>query len=321
MPTAMARISIAHSLILDIPMLELEAAGLKAMIVPEAGGIVSRLDWLGPDGRLHALLKPSGDEPLSTASPIFCGTWALLPFANRAFGSVVDDGERRFLVPSNDPGGGGTIHGFGWQANWQVLRSDRSHTVLEHRRTDGPDPYRYRARQEISLGRDGMTIRLSIENEADTALPYGIGHHPWFPCAADTRLVMRAAGALVFGEAFRATGQQSFDDGGPYVAPKPFRRDEVTAWSFLDWDGTARIETPSTGLALTLTASESLNCPVVWAPAGADFLCVEPQSHAIGAPSEPAARTAAPLKRLQPGETLEGWLRIAPEALTPQRQP
>jgi aldose 1-epimerase len=89
----------------------------------------------------------------------------------------------------------------------------------------------------------------------------------------------------------------------------------VTAWSFLGWDGTARIETPSTGLAITLTASADLDCPVVWAPAGADFLCVEPQSHAIGAPSEPAARAASPLRRLAPGETLEGWLRIAPEAL------
>ena len=68
-------------------------------------------------------------------------------------------------------------------------------------------------------------------------------------------------------------------------------------------------------VAITLTASESLRCPVVWAPAGADFLCVEPQSHAIGAPSEPAARAAAPLRRLAPGEILEGWLRIAPEAL------
>ena len=79
----------------------------------------------------------------------------------------------------------------------------------------------------------------------------------------------------------------------------------------------ARIETPSTGLAITLTASETLRCPVVWAPAGADFLCVEPQSHAIGSPSEPAARAAAPLTRLEPGETLAGWLRIAPEPPIP----
>jgi aldose 1-epimerase len=147
------------------------------------------------------------------------------------------------------------------------------------------------------------------------ALPFGIGHHPWFPCAPDTRLVMRSTGALVFGEAFRATGRQAFAEGGPYAKARPFRSADVTAWSLLGWDGTARIETPSAGLAITLTASETLRCPVVWAPAQADFLCVEPQSHAIGAPSEPAARMASPLRRLKPGETLEGWLRIVPEAI------
>jgi galactose mutarotase-like enzyme len=47
---------------------------------------------------------------------------------------------------------------------------------------------------------------------------------------------------------------------------------------------------------------------VVWAPAGADFLCVEPQSHAIGAPSEAIVRALTPLKRLESGETLEGWV-------------
>jgi len=294
-------------------MLQLQAGGLEAVVIPEIGGIVSRLVWTGPDGRRHDVLHPSADRTASTASPNFFGSWAMLPFANRAFGSVVDDAETRFQVPANDPSG--TIHGFGWQAAWEVLRYDRGHTVIEHRRIDGPDRYRYRARQEVILDEAGMTARLSITNEAETALPFGIGHHPWFPCAADTRLTMRAAGALVFGEAFRAIGQEAFTQGGPYADARPFRSDTVTAWSFFDWDGSARIETPSTGLAITLTASDSLNCPVVWSPPGADFLCVEPQSHAIGAPSEPAARAAAPLKRLAPGETLEGWLRIAPEAI------
>lgn len=294
-------------------MLILQAGGLEAAIIPESGGILSRLTWSDSAGRRHEVLRPSPDGKASTASPNFFGSWAMLPFANRAFGSVVDDGEARFQVPANDPVG--TIHGFGWQSAWDVLEHDRGHTVLEHRRIDGPDPYRYRARQEIRLDAAGLTIGISIRNEAETVLPFGIGHHPWFPCAADTRLVMQAAGALVFGEAFRATGQESFADGGPYAAPRAFRSGSVTAWSFLGWDGRARIETPSTGLAITLTASESLRCPVVWAPAGADFLCVEPQSHAIGAPSEPAARAAAPLERLAPGEVLEGWLRIAPEAL------
>jgi aldose 1-epimerase len=294
-------------------MLEMEAGALRARIAPEAGGIIAALEWRGPDGRSHKLLHaPEGAVP-STAAPNLFGSWAMVPFANRAFDGVVADGESRFTVPLNSPGG--NIHGFGWQSAWDVLRYDQGHTVLEHRRTEGPDPYRYRAVQEISLDDAGMTIALAITNEADSALPYGLGHHPWFSCAADTRLGMTAEGALIFGEAFRATGSERLAAGGPYAGGAVFATGHETAWSFLGWDGIARIETPSTGLAITLTASESLRCPVVWAPAGADFLCVEPQSHAIGAPSEAAARAAAPLRRLQPGETLEGWLRIVPEAI------
>lgn len=296
-------------------MLDLSAGPLSARIVPDAGGIVAALDWRGPDGRLHKLLhSPAGAVP-STETPNMFGSWAMLPFANRAFDGLVDDGEISFRVPDNNRYGGGNIHGFGWQAAWDVVESDHGHTVLEHRRSAGPDPYRYRARQEFRLDEAGMTIAIAILNEADTALPFGIGHHPWFACAPDTRLGMTATGTLIFGDAFRATGSKEIEDGGPYAGAPVFSTGLETAWSFLGWDGTARIETPSTGLAITLTASESLRCPVVWAPPGADFLCVEPQSHAIGSPSEPAARAVAPLMRLQPGETLAGWLRIAPEAI------
>ncbi|WP_305681141.1 hypothetical protein [Bosea sp. (in: a-proteobacteria)] len=298
----------------DDTMLELEVGPLRARIHPEAGGIIAALEWRGPDGRLHKLLhSPDGARP-ATAAPNMMGSWAMVPFANRAFEGIVDDGMTRFCVPENDQRGG-NIHGFGWQSAWDILGHTAGHTVLEHRRDAGPDPYRYRVRQEITLDDRGMTVALAITNQADQALPYGLGHHPWFPCAADTRLGLTASGALVFGDAFRATGSEALSAGGPYAGKPVFATGRETAWSFLGWDGTARIETPSTGLAITLTASESLRCPVVWAPAGADFLCVEPQSHVIGSPSERAAREAAPLRRLAPGESLEGWLRIAPEAL------
>lgn len=294
-------------------MLSLAAGPYAARISPEHGGIVAALEWRGPDGKLHALLHaPAGLLP-STAAPNKFGAWAMLPFANRAFDSLVDDGESRFTVPANDPSG--TIHGFGWQAAWEVERQDRGHTVLVHRRSAGPDPYRYQARQEIRLDENGMTVFLSLRNEADRALPFGMGLHPWFPCAPDTRLGMTASGALVFGEKFRATGTQMLAAGGPYAGKPVFATGAETAWSFLGWDGAARIETPSSGLAIAITASESLRCPVVWAPAGANFLCVEPQSHAAGAPSEPVVRTASPLRRLAPGEALDGWIRISAEAL------
>ena len=297
----------------DTIMLTLSAGRYTARIAPDAGGTIAALDWQKPDGTVLPLLHaPAGVAP-QTETPNKFGAWAMLPFANRAFDSLVDDGHTRFSVPSNNPAG--TIHGFGWQSAWQVEEQSAGHTVLVHRRADGPDPYRYLARQEISLGEDGMTVTLVLTNEADLALPFGMGLHPWFPCAADTRLRMSATGALIFGDQFRATGTQAFSDGGPYAGNPVFATGTETAWSFLGWDGTARIETPSTGLAITLSASENLRCPVVWAPAGVDFLCAEPQSHAAGAPSEQVVREVSPLTRLQPGEMLEGWVRIAAEAL------
>lgn len=291
-----------------MPSFEISFGSYAALIHPACGGMVGALRWRGPDGRTHEVLRPQTDRAPSTQSPNLFGTWAMLPFANRAFDSLVDDGTSRFTVPGNDPGG--TIHGFGWQAAWQVTARDAGHAVLEHIRDSGPDPYRYRARQEIRLDRDGMTIGMAVTNTATAALPFGIGHHPWFACAPDTRLRMRAEAALVFGDGFRASGHRSLDAGGPYAQGAVFASGRETAWSFIGWDGLARIETPSTGLAITLSASESLHCPVVWAPSGADFLCVEPQSHVIGSPSEPPARAAAPLTRLAPGETLAGWMRI-----------
>lgn len=291
-------------------MLELEFSGYAARIAPAAGAMVATLTWRDQP----LLYAPAGAAP-GTATPNRFGSWAMLPFANRAFDCLVDDGESRFRVPANDPAGTGSIHGFGWQSDWDVTRYDRGHTVLEHRRTAGEDPYRYRARQEISLDETGMTVKLTLTNEADSVLPFGFGLHPWFPAAADTRLALRAGGALTLGPDFRATGTRTLEAGGPYAENPVFASGSETAWSFLAWDGRARIETPSRGVAITLTASENLRCPVVWAPAGADFLCVEPQSHAIGSPSEAPARAAAPLARLQPGESLSGWVRIAAEAI------
>lgn len=296
-------------------MIILQGGGYTARIAPESGGIISRLDWTAPDKRQHPLLHaPFGATP-STAAPNMFGTWPMVPFANRAFGGLVDDGEHCFHVMHNNPRGGGNIHGFGWQSAWEVARYDQNHAVLDHRRSEGEDPYRYLARQEISLGEDGMTVALSVTNEADRALPFGLGHHPWFPCAEDTRLGMTATRALTLDETFRPTGSQNLKGRGPYAKKPVFPTGAEQAWNFLDWDGKARIETPSRGLAIILTASEDLRVPVVWAPAGAEFVCVEPQSHAIGAPSEPVVQEIAPLKRLQPGETLSGWFRIGAETI------
>jgi aldose 1-epimerase len=296
-----------------MPPIRLAAHAFEVTILPEVGGIVSAIDWRGPDGTIRPLLRGPGDAAPSTHSPNWFGLWGMVPFANRAFGGLVRDLDGDFTTPINSLETGSTIHGFGWQSAWEIVHHGDSRVILRHRRAgDSADPYRYTAQLSLSLVAGTVAIALAVVNEADRTLPFGIGLHPWFACARDTTLTMACAGELVFGEAFRATGHRVLTEGGPFTKATVFARGREIAHSFTGWDGEARIETPSLGLGLDLKASESLRSPVVWAPAGADFLCVEPQSHGIGAPSEIAAAEAAPITRLAPGTSLSGWLRLTP---------
>ncbi len=239
----------------------------------------------------------------------------MAPFANRAFGAAVDDGTERIALPVNDPDWGATIHGFGWQSAWAVERATANEAILVHRRIAGSDPYAYEARLTVSLRPGCVHIALAVTNRAARALPFGAGLHPWFPAAADTTLTLSALGSLALGPRYRALGLDPWPAGGPFADGAPVQSGHELARSIVGWEGEAFLTTPSTGLRLRLAASDSFRHPVLWAPPGAAFVCLEPQSHALGAPSEEAARAVTPLKRLEPGETLMGWMEVAPQAI------
>jgi aldose 1-epimerase len=292
--------------------------GYKLDCAPEQGGLIQRLQWRDPGGNWRDLLLPPAGTDLDAidrSAPRRFGLWPLVPFCNRAFGAVMRDGEVRHALPVNDPATNSCIHGFGWQAQWRVERQGDDSALLAHERAGADDPYAYCAQMALALDEEGLLVSLAVENRADQALPYGVGLHPWFPAATDTSLRMRNEAELALGPGYRATGVERLTDGGPFADGPLFRSLAETAHSFIGWDGAAVIATPSQGLAIHVAASENLRCPVVWAPPRADFLCLEPQSHGIGAPSELPAREATPMARLERGESLSGWMRISAEAL------
>jgi aldose 1-epimerase len=303
----------------DVPCaanpVSLSARRFSATLHPAHGALVADLVWAGPSGRRFALLHaPAGAIP-GCAEPNRFGLWPLLPFANRAFGGVMDDGVQPFALPLNDPATGSAIHGFGWQACWDVVGRTPSSITLRHDKRGGADPYRYRAEMILSFGEGFVRLGLSIRNEAGRALPYGLGLHPWLPRGPGAMLTLRAAAALVLGEGYRATGCEALAGGGPFGAGAALPADAEIAISYVGWDGTAILDDPSTGLRTVMRASETLRHPVLWTPPGADFVCIEPQSHGIGAPSEAAARQATPLARLEPGMSLAGWMTLEPSEL------
>lgn len=290
----------------------LSAHDFKVTVEPGTGALIRAIEWQAPDETTHQLLYSPGDVAATSKMPNRFGAWAMVPFANRAFGGILRDGALVYDLPINAPDGEATIHGFGWQSAWDVSHSSAARLILRHSRSEMSGPYHYTAQLSISLVPGTVAIALSVVNLGDIALPYGIGLHPWFPCAQDTRLALHADGEFLFAPGYRATGRSDFTDGGPFSTDRIFQTGQEVAHSFIGWGGTATVSTPSSGLALTILASENLRSPVVWAPADAPFLCIEPQSHGIGAPSEPVAAELTPMTRLAPGETLSGWMRLTP---------
>lgn len=289
--------------------IRLAAHGFAAELHRE-GATLARLDWRG-----RPLLRLSPDGPPSLASPNRFGLWPMVPFCNRAFGARMLDGAERIALPVNDPAMGACIHGFGWQAAWEVEKLADGEAVLVHRRAAGSDPYVYEARLRLRLAPRAARVSLAVTSRAARPLPFGVGLHPWFPAASDTTLTLAALGALALGPGYRARGLDPWPGGGPFAAGAPVLSPRELALGIVGWRGEAVLETPSAGLRLRLDASGNLRHPVLWTPPDADFVCLEPQSHGLGAASEEAARAVTPLARLAPGETLEGWMEIGPEEL------
>jgi aldose 1-epimerase len=295
----------------------LEAHDLTAEILPQIGGMVKSLAWRHA-GRDHALLHPATATPRTDSTAERHGLWPLMPFANRAFGARLLHDGGSLALPVNDAGDGSTMHGFGWQAAWQVAEHKLDHVLLRHAYARA-DPYAYEAEFGVRLDPGEARFSLAVRNTGLRALPFGIGLHPWFPRNAQTRLRCTASGALRFGDRYRATGI------GPVMSADDFSSGRTlppeTAVSYLGWDGVAELSDIAPGLNLTIRASDTMRHPVLWTPEGAPFVCFEPQSHAIGAPSEPVVAAATPLTLLAPGETLAGWMALEPTATMENDRP
>jgi aldose 1-epimerase len=302
----------------DSPLI-LSAHGFEATLHPEAGATLSRLTWTqnrrAQASPRHDLLFCPPEAVPDVREPNRFGMWPMVPFANRAFGGLVNDGETSFQVALNHPELGLNMHGFGWQSAWQAADHTSDAITLVHTRLEGSDPYRYEARFEMRLEQGCVRFGLSVTNLADRTLPFGSGLHPWFPTAADTQISFAAAGAVAFAPGFRPLGDTVWDGGGPYAAGRRRAAGIETVESALDWTGPAVFATPSLGLAITVEASPGWRHPVLWSPPDAAFVCFEPQSHVIGAPSELAARQLTPLLPLAPGETFSSWMTLTPSVI------
>lgn len=210
-----------------------------------------------------------------------------------------------------------SIHGVGWQSNWQLQDQADDRIVLGLDYLGGGWPFRFEASQVLSLRGGDLHHELGITNASDRPMPAGLGMHPYFPrhggarLRADVPYVWRTDDTCLPVERIACPPNWDLSRDADVAALKCDNQ-------FEPWDRQARISWPADGMAVTLSASDDLDRLVVYAPEGTDFFCIEPVSHMTDAfnhtaDGQPAAQTG--MRELHPGETWRVWMRLSPERI------
>lgn len=288
---------------------------LELVLAPSLGGCVKSLRTFGVD-RSVDILRPM---PPGQQDPFASGCFALVPYSNRLFSGdlIVAQGNEneteRVKLPLNRPGVAHPVHGLGWTMPWRVFEQTTRSVRLNYRHVaDEHWPFDHRCVQTISVDGTDAVFHISLENRSDRLMPAGMGFHPFFNITQDA--VVTFAAPVVW---------QQDDEGLPQhlvnveaCISLDFRRKERASTRVLNhcyrYAGPVVLDRPSSGIRVELNTSPNLAHLVVYRPPSADWICIEPVSHATGAFSLSALNEDAQgASYLMPRQSAEAWMRVS----------
>ncbi|MEO5795529.1 MAG: aldose 1-epimerase [Rhodoferax sp.] len=255
------------------PILELRAGELIATLAPAVGGAIASFYSQRGDQQQHWLRPNTAPNP---ATPWTMASYPLVPYANRIRDGRSSFGPRALNLPANYPDSKHAIHGTAWQQAWQVVSQGSDHATLALDSPAGVWPYSFRAEQRFTLdAQAGLTVVLSVTNTDTVDMPVGVGHHPYVPHRAGTRLT---------------TDVQAMWGGDAEVMPTTLQTPDFLAAmrngvtldtldldnNFIGWNQQARVDWPDTGTALVMTAQTPFDYFVLYCPKGGEIFCIEP---------------------------------------------
>lgn len=287
-------------------MIVLTSGDWRATVAPDRGGAMLSLDWQG-----RPVFRPT---PKGASDILATACFPLVPYANRIADGRFAFGGRSVRLTPLERFAPHALHGDGWLSPWSVIRETPEAVAMMLDWPGDPEgwPWPWRAHQQVSLAKDGLTITLAVTNTGDEAIPAGLGLHPYFHRPADAVLTLNATDVW-------ATDDREI----PHRLVTP---DAITDWSrgralnaapFVDhayagWDGVAVLD--GAGRRVTVSSEPHARWVQVYAPHGADFVCVEPVTHRPDAHNAPVDEDHG-LIVLASGQTLSLTMQVQAEAV------
>lgn len=249
--------------------MRLTAHGWDLQLLPELGGSIGHLRLGGED-----ILRPA---PANAASPVETAGFPLLPYANRiAHGRFRQEGRDRQL-PRNAGEHPHSLHGVGWQREWEGEVAGEAELVLRLPHPgDESWPWPFRAEQRFRLTPTAFHHSLSLQNLAEVPVPVGLGFHPYFPRHAESQLTARVSAAWEIDATCLPLQRTAADRFGDWAAGGSLNPPFLIDNAHEGWDGSATISRPGQTLLLLTEGTGVLH---LYVPPGEDFFCVEPVTH------------------------------------------
>lgn len=283
-----------------------EALGLT---VTTTGGAIWRLLSLSGDVDVPLFREPpQGLEREALKS----GCFPLVPFGNRVRDNRFSfEGGEHSLEPNMD-WDRHYLHGDGWIGEWQIVGQTSTEIALTFSHRGTGTPYAYDAEQRFSIDGPTLTTTLSVSNRGETALPFGLGWHPYFPLTKGTTLKAAARSYWAEDSSWLPTVEHPVAGDIDFSQPRGLPRRWVNT-VFEDWNGEATIDWQENGISLAIDADPLFSRYLVFVSDPAfdagydyDFFCFEPMSHSADGHNMPSG---GGLVRLAPGESLTGSVR------------
>lgn len=274
-------------------------------IIPETGGCISRYSLTTAEHSID-LLRPVSQAGKAKQDPLEMSCFPLVPFSNRIRNGQFSFQGQEIKLPLNFAPEVHSIHGHGWKVPWTLTEKSEDRVVIEYSYPADEWPFSYLVRQVFELRDSGLTLTLQITNTGKTAMPVGLGFHPYFvrtPLATITTKTEKmwvndAENMPLSLEKVPETellnqgllvGQQSLDN------------------LFSGWNREVLISWPEWRANLKITAAAPLDYLVVFTPAEEEYFCVEPVSHVTDAFNMlDRGESGHGAKKLLPGESFEG---------------
>lgn len=249
-------------------------------------------------------------------------SFVMLPYSNRIRdGHFHFDGRDYQLRDPEEHAMHGALRKLPWRVDkasnehLQCSFDSHAHTEAGHHAINWPWPI-YAVCEHTLTGRT-LRSTLSIRNLGDTAMPVGLGWHPYFLNRLHTAPVqLRLPVNAVFPDA----NGDCLPDGAAVSLPPPldFRKERALDdeqridHCFAGLDGDIRLHWPDVDVSLTLSASEPCRFAVLYNP-DAPYFAVEPVSNANDAFNLQNEGIDAGRLSLAPGDTLSASLQLTLE--------